>query len=108
MAGLYILAGTLHFITPKSYVKIVPKYFPKRMLMVYLSGFFEVIFGIGLLFSETQSWAAIGIILLLVAVFPANIYMAQRMREKQNKYAWIAYARLPLQLVLIYWAYIYV
>ena len=108
MSGMYIFAGVMHFITPVSYVKIVPKYIPKRMLMVYISGIFEVLFGIGLLFPETQSWSAIGIIALLIAVFPANIYMAQRMKEKQSKYAWIAYARLPLQVVLIYWAYLYV
>jgi uncharacterized membrane protein len=108
MSGIYILAGVMHFVTPVSYVKTVPKYIPKRMLMVYISGFFEIIFGIGLLFTETQTWSAIGIIALLIAVFPANIYMAQRMKEKQSKNAWIAYARLPLQTFLIYWAYLYV
>ena len=108
MSGIYIFAGVMDFITPVSYVKIVPKYIPKRMLMVYLSGFFEVLFGVGLLFPETQSWSAIGIIALLIAVFPANIYMAQRMKEKQNKFVWIAYLRLPLQAFLIYWAYLYV
>lgn len=108
MSGMYICAGIMHFVVPKAYVKIVPKYIPKRMLMVYLSGFFEILFAVGLLFPETRSWSAIGIIALLIAVFPANIYMAQRMREKKNKYAWIAYARLPLQAFLIYWAYLYV
>jgi uncharacterized membrane protein len=108
MSGIYIFAGVMHFITPVNYVKTVPKYIPKRMLMVYISGVFEILFGIGLLFPETQSWSAIGIIALLIAVFPANIYMAQRMKEKQSKFTWIAYARLPLQLVLIYWAYLYV
>jgi len=105
---MYIFAGMMHFIVPKAYVKIVPKYIPKRILMVYISGLFEILFAVGLLFPETRSWSAIGIIVLLIAVFPANIYMAQRMKEKKNKYAWIAYVRLPLQLFLIYWAYLYV
>ena len=108
MSAIYILAGVLHFVIPKSFVKIVPKYIPYRLWAVYISGFFEILFGIGLLFPETQSYAAIGIIVLLIAVFPANLYMAQRMREKKNKYAWIAFARLPLQLLLIYWAWIFI
>jgi uncharacterized membrane protein len=108
MSAIYILAGVLHFVFPKPFVKIVPKYIPYRLGAVYLSGFFEILFGIGLLFPATQSYAAIGIILLLIAVFPANLYMAQRMKEKKNNYAWVAFARLPLQLVLIYWAWVYV
>lgn len=108
MASIYILAGTLHFITPKTYLKIMPPYIPAHKTMVYLSGFFEILFGVTLLFESTQSYAAMGLILLLIAVLPANIYMAKRMKEKQSKNRWIAYVRLPLQFVLIYWAYIYV
>jgi len=76
--------------------------------MVMISGFFELLFGIALLFEATRSYAAIGLILLLIAVFPANIYMAKRMYQKQSKNRWISYVRLPLQFVLIYWAYLYV
>lgn len=75
--------------------------------MVLISGGFEILFGAGLLFEVTRSWSALGLIILLVAVFPANIYMAQRFKQKGHKYTWIAYARLPLQVVLIYWAYLY-
>jgi uncharacterized membrane protein len=108
MAAVYILAGIFHFLFPKPFLKIVPKYIPYPLWAVYVSGFFEILFGLGLLFPQTQSYAAIGLILLLIAVFPANLYMAQRMKEKKNKYAWIAFARLPLQLVLIYWAWMYI
>lgn len=86
----------------------MPPYIPAHKTMVYLSGFFEILFGVALLFESTQSYAAMGLILLLIAVFPANIYMAKRMKEKQSKNRWIAYVRLPLQFVLIYWAYLYV
>ncbi|WP_107040322.1 DoxX family protein [Brumimicrobium mesophilum] len=108
MASIYIIAGILHFIKPKPYARIIPKYIPYPKMMVYISGFFELIFGIGLLFEITRSYAAIGLILLLIAVFPANIYMAKRMYQKQSKNAWIAYLRLPLQFVLIYWAFLYI
>ncbi len=108
MAFVYSFAGIMHFVLPSAFTKIVPRYLPARKILVYISGFFEILFGVGLLFETTRSWSAIGLIGLLIAVFPANIYMAQRFKEKGNKYTWAAYARLPLQLLLIYWAYIYV
>lgn len=108
MAGIYSIAGILHFVSPKPYLKIMPRHIPYPKVMVYVSGFFELLLGIALLFDATRSYAAIGLILLLIAVFPANIYMAKRMYEKQSKNRWIAYLRLPLQFVLIYWAYLYV
>lgn len=86
----------------------MPPSIPYPKLMVYFSGFFEIVFGIMLFFHPTRPYAALGIILLLIAVFPANVYMASRMYQKQSKNRWIAYVRLPLQFVLIYWAYIYV
>ncbi|WP_240623406.1 DoxX family protein [Brumimicrobium aurantiacum] len=108
MSALYCIAGILHFVKPKPYIKIVPRYIPYPKLMVYISGLFELIFGIGLLFEVTQSFSAVGLILLLIAVFPANIYMAKRMHEKKSKNRWIAFIRLPLQFLLIYWAYLFV
>ena len=107
MSAFCILLGILHFIFPKSFEDIIPKYIPYRLSAVYISRIFEIILVV-LLFTETTSYSAIGIILLLIAVFPANIYMAQQMKQKKNKYAWIAFARLPLQFFLIYWAWIFV
>jgi|SRR5690554_464551 len=108
MWAIYSIAGILHFIVPKPYVKTMPRSIPYPKAMVYISGFFELLFGIALLFEATRSYAAIGLILLLIAVYPANIYMAKRMYEKQSKNRWVAYIRLPIQFVLIYWAYLYV
>ena len=107
MGGMYIFAGIMHFAVPKGFDKIVPPYIPKARLMVYLSGIAEIVFGAALFFESTRSYAAIGIILLLIAVFPANLYMAQCWRAKKHPYTWAAYARLPLQLVLIWWAWMY-
>jgi uncharacterized membrane protein len=75
--------------------------------MVYLSGVAEILLGTALFFELTRSYAAIGIILLLIAVFPANVYMAQRWKAKNHPYTLFAYLRLPLQLVLIWWAWTY-
>lgn len=107
MGGIYIFAGIMHFIVPKGFDKIVPPYIPKARLMVYLSGIAEILLGIALFFEPTRSYAAIGIILLLIAVFPANLYMAQLWRSKKHPYTWLAYARLPLQFLLIWWAWMY-
>ncbi len=106
MAILYIAAGLYHFINPKFYRKIVPPQIPYPSLAVAISGAAEILFGAGLLFENTRMYSAWGIILLLIAVFPSNIYMAVN-----NKFSriplWIRIIRLPLQLVLIYWAWIY-
>lgn len=107
MASFYIFAGVMHFLRPKFFLAIVPPYIPNPKAMVLWSGIFEVTFGVGLLIESLRSFSAIGIILLLVAVFPANLFMAYG--EKFQKIpALIRWGRLPLQLALIYWAYKYV
>jgi uncharacterized membrane protein len=106
MAASYIIAGMLHFINPKMYWPIMPPYIPLPKLMVALSGLAEIGLGIGVLFPATRSLAAWGLILLLIAVFPANLYMAT-----SGKFTaippWLLWARLPLQGVLIWWAWKY-
>lgn len=102
-----MFAGIMHFVKPKMFVRIVPPYIPKHSIMVMISGVLEILLGIGVLFPKTQSWSALGLMILLVAVFPANIYMAQKFYQKGHKYTWVTIARLPLQLLLIYWAYLY-
>ena len=103
-AIIYIVAGLNHFINPKTYLAIMPPYIPAHQLMVTLSGVAEVILGIGLLFPVTRSLSAWGLILLLVAVFPANVYMATSTRFRKLP-AWLRWGRLPLQGILIWWAY---
>ncbi|MCH7400471.1 DoxX family protein [Belliella kenyensis] len=105
MSGLYVFAGFMHFIKPKMYERIIPPYIPNPKLMNILAGGFEIILGIGLLFEETKSLAAFGIIALLIAVFPANIYMYQKGAKGIPK--WALLLRLPMQFLLIAWAYVY-
>lgn len=106
-AILYIGAGINHFINPKGYLAIMPPYVPAHDLMVVLSGIAEVVLGIGLLFPATRSVSAWGLILLLIAVFPANVYMAVGSQFQRRLPAWLRWGRLPLQGLLIWWAYQY-
>lgn len=106
MALLYIVAGITHFVKPDFFLKIVPPYLGYPGVLVMVSGLFEILFGTLLFFPSVRVWAAWGIILLLIAVFPANVYMAYG-----EKFAlispWIRWGRLPLQFFLIWWAYQY-
>jgi uncharacterized membrane protein len=106
MALFYVFAGVMHFVKPNFFLAIVPPFFQNPKLLVYLSGIAEIVLGIGLIYAATQSIAAYGIIALLIAVFPANVYMAIG-KKFQKMSPWIRYGRLPLQFVLIWWAWIY-
>ena len=107
MAAFFVYAGISHFTKKRFYLKAMPPYIPYHETMVILSGIVEIIFGLGLLFEQTRTYAAWGIILLLIAVFPANIYMATSGKFKKIPQS-ILWLRLPLQIVLIWWAYQYV
>ncbi len=105
-ALLYVAAGVNHFINPKPYLALMPPYIPAHSLMVVVSGVAEIVLGIGLLFPTTRSISAWGLIMLLIAIFPANLYMAVSDRFRRVP-AWLRWARLPLQGLLIWWAYYY-
>lgn len=107
MAFLYILAGLNHFRKPGMYIKIIPPAFKNPKFINILSGAAEIILGIFLILPFTSNYAAWGIIALLLAVFPANLYMFQNKKAGFSLPRWILFVRLPLQFVLIYWAYQY-
>ncbi len=108
MALLYILAGINHFRKPGMYVKIIPPLFKNPELINILSGAAEIILGVLLILPFSSNFAAWGIIMLLIAVFPANLYMYQNKKAGFGLSRWILFVRLPLQIVLIYWAYQYI
>ena len=85
---------------------MVENFLPYPLAIVYISGVIEILLGIGVCIPETRQLAAIGIILLLIAIFPANINMALH-PERWKFSKTMLYLRLPLQLVLIYWAWLY-
>lgn len=103
----YIVAGLNHFINPGIYLSIIPPSLPQPSMLVSISGICEISFGILLLPLFTRRFAAWCIILLLVAIFPANIQMAINYYRAHNPYLWITILRLPLQFILIRWAYIF-
>ena len=102
-----MFAGFCHFWKPKIFLSITPKWVPKPAIVNIIVGIAEILLGIGLLFEATRSAAAIGIIILLVAVFPANVYHYQKAKRK-GKMVLATTIRLPMQIVLIYWAYTFV
>jgi uncharacterized membrane protein len=103
-ALLFLTAGVLHFAQPALYLSIVPPQLGHAQLIVALSGAAELAGGIGLLIPATRNAAAIGLIALLVAVWPANIYMAIMAHAFANVApAWVIWLRVPLQLPLIWW-----
>ena len=108
MAVLYILAGINHFVMPRFYMRIMPRYIPFHRFMVIASGIAEIVLGALLLMPEYRSLAAWGVIALLVAIFPANIHHLTSRKPGVGPPAWLLWLRLPMQGVLIWWAYSYV
>ena len=104
MASFYIFAGFSHFRKPEFFLKFTPPWVPEPEKVNILVGVIEVILGLGLCFAATRYYAAIGIIALLIAVFPANIYHFQKAKAK-GKHVMATIIRLPIQALLIYWAY---
>ena len=107
MAGLFVAAGIVHFVRPKPFVRIVPPLLPAPEALVYLSGAAEIGLGLLLLPRRTRRPAAWGLVALLLAVFPANVYMARQPGGGIGAPQWLLWARLPLQLPLIGWAWRY-
>jgi uncharacterized membrane protein len=103
-AVLFLTTGTLHFLRPADYTSIVPPQFGHALLLVQISGIAELAGGLGLLIPATRNVAGIGLIALLIAVWPANWYMALAAdRFAAVAPAWVIWLRLPLQLLLIWW-----
>lgn len=100
----FVTAGFLHFVKPDGYVDMVPDYLPAHLALVLVSGAAEIAGGIALLVPKYRALAGKGLILLLVAVFPANLDMALH-AERHSIPPALLWARLPLQAVLIWWVH---
>jgi uncharacterized membrane protein len=107
MAGMYMVAGMMHFIKPKAYLRIMPRYLPQPKLLVLLSGIAEVLLGLGLCFEFTRNTALYGIIVMLGLFLMVHFYMLSGEKEAAGIPRWILLLRVPLQFVLMYWAYRY-
>lgn len=104
MLGLgFVGIGILHFTNESQFRNIIPRVLPLRKTAVLVTGVFEIFFGLMFLIKRPASWLKKGINLFLLAVFPANIYMAVKKLPLGNKQlpTWTLYLRLPLQFVLM-------
>lgn len=107
MSALYIIAGVYHFIKPKMYIRIMPKYLPNHKLLVYVSGIAEIGLGIAICFETTKPYAIYGFIAMLAVFLLVHFYMLANKKAAAKIPKWILILRLPLQFVLMYWAWSY-
>jgi uncharacterized membrane protein len=101
----FTYAGFHHLLAPAFYVSIMPPWIPAHLELVYISGVFEIMGGIGVLIPATRSFAGLGLVALLVAVYPANLHMAFNPELFPDIPVVALYVRLALQFVAFYWAY---
>ncbi|WP_371743309.1 MauE/DoxX family redox-associated membrane protein [Pseudozobellia sp. WGM2] len=107
MATLYVLAGINHFIKPRTYKRIIPNYLPNPKILVILSGIIEISLGLAMLFTTTKNYALYSIILMLFAFLPVHLYMLSDPKASMGLPKWLLLVRLPLQFLLMYWAFAY-
>ena len=109
LAVFFVVAGTLHFLFPGPYLRMMPPFLPWPSALVWISGAAEIAGGIGLLLPRCRRFAAYGLVLLLIAVFPANIYIAVAHVRFSGLLgqSWFQWFRLPLQVPLILWVWRY-
>ena len=105
LAAFFINVGVDHFVNPEFYLSIMPPAFPLHLEAVYISGFFEVLGGVGVLIPRLRKIAGWGLVALLVAVYPANIYMAITPEAFPEASVTLLYVRLAFQFLFFYWAF---
>jgi uncharacterized membrane protein len=109
LAVCMVVAGILHFVVPEPFIRIVPGFLPAPAALVYISGAIEILLALGLLLPSTRRFSAWGLVILFIAVYPANLNMAiNHIQISGIPDTWWFHAiRLPFQFVLIAWAYWY-
>ena len=105
LAAFFINVGIDHFVNPDFYLSIMPPAFPLHLEAVYISGVFEILGGIGVLIPKFRRFSGWGLVALLIAVYPANIYMAISPDTFPDIPVSALYFRLVLQFIFFYWAY---
>ncbi|WP_407557834.1 MauE/DoxX family redox-associated membrane protein [Winogradskyella sp. 4-2091] len=108
MAVMYCIAGIMHFIKPKAYMRIMPNYLPKHKTLVYLSGLAEILLAIGLCLPTLKTISIYGIIAMLAVFLLVHFYMLSSKKASAGFPKWLLLFRLPLQFVLMYWAWTYI
>lgn len=104
LAAFFVTTGVLHFVRPQTFENITPDYLPAHLALVLISGAAEIAGGLGLLLARTRRAAGVGLIVLLIVIFPANIGMAVNAEDHAIPEP-LLWARLPLQPLLIWLVY---
>jgi uncharacterized membrane protein len=107
MGFMYVFAGSMHYIKPKIYLRIMPRYLPSPKFLVHLSGAAEILLGIGVCLSATKNVSIYALIAMLILFFAVHFYMLKGEKESAGIAKWLLILRIPLQFVLIFWAYQY-
>ncbi|NNE30752.1 MAG: hypothetical protein HKN40_00130 [Winogradskyella sp.] len=107
MAAIYIVAGTMHFIKPKMYMRIMPKYLPYHKALVFWSGIAEILLGIGLCIPMLKDASIYAIIAMLSIFLLVHFYMLSGEKASAGIPKWILILRIPLQFGLMLWAFMY-
>jgi len=107
MAALYMVAGIIHFIKPKMYLRIMPNYLPNHKLLVFLSGLFEIILGLGLCFPVLKNTSIYLIIAMLTVFLMVHFHMFTNKKAAAGLPSWLLILRILMQFLLMYWAYSY-
>ena len=106
LAAFFIASGLNHFLMGRAYRQIVPpRLHGQARMVVHVSGVAEVLGGAGVLLPRTRRIAGVGLIVLLAAVFPANLYMAREPQRFRRFPRWALYGRLPFQPLMMWWAW---
>jgi len=105
LSVFFTYAGIDHLVSPDFYVSIMPPWIPAHLELVYLSGVFEVMGGVGVLIPRFRAFAGAGLVALLIAVYPANLHMAFNPHLFPDIPVVALYIRLALQFLAFYWAY---
>lgn len=105
---MYAVAGVMHFVKPKMYIAIIPKYFPRKKLLNIFVGLAELVIAFGLLFQSTRNFAIYSLIIMLSIFMTVHLDMLNGKKKSKGIPRWILILRIPLQFLLIWWAYIYI
>jgi uncharacterized membrane protein len=106
LAAFFVGSGINHFVMPRAYEQIVPPSLGARAKeVVAVSGVAEIVGGLAVLPMRTRRLAGPGLVALLAAIFPANLYMARAPERFRKLPRWALYARLPLQPMMMWWAW---
>ncbi|WP_394907036.1 hypothetical protein [uncultured Mesonia sp.] len=107
MCAMYIFAGVMHFVKPKAYVRIMPRIFKNKKRWVLISGATEILLGLTLLYEPFKDYAIFGIIAMLIVFLWVHFYMLSSKKAGLGIPKWILILRIPLQGLLIWWAFYY-